>query len=309
MPLSAINAGVVDHVLGSNAIGQAIGRLARFPESFARGADSVRDFPPAALQKIFNVLLVAKNVDFSDYKPTTIRRRILRRMAIRHVHQMEDYGVLVQTEAEEADRLFHDLLINVTGFFRDAQVFRALEKQILPRLIAEKGGAGELRAWVPGCATGQEVYSVAICVVETLARLKATMSVQIFGTDVSETAIAQARLGLYPAASVRDMPAGLKKRYFSRKNGSVQIDRSIRDLCTFARQNLATDPPFSRLDLVSCRNVLIYFGPNLQRKCLPLFYYALNPMDSLSSADRRPLETSPTSFPSWTRKTRSIARR
>jgi two-component system, chemotaxis family, CheB/CheR fusion protein len=279
MPMNAVNAGVIDHVQSAAEIGNALSRLALAPE-MARpkpdGIEAGRDIPATALQKIFRVLRASENVDFSDYKPTTIKRRILRRMALRRIRGIDQYGLLVQRDPREAASLFQDLLINVTGFFRDTKAFHALEKMVLPRLIAEKGGEGELRIWVPGCATGQEVYSIAICVLDSLARSKATMGVQLFGTDLSEKAIAYARAGVYPAASMRDVSAAHRRRYFTRKNGSFVVSRTIRDLCTFARQNLVSDPPFSRLDLISCRNLLIYFGPNLQGQCLPLFYYALN---------------------------------
>ena len=196
---------------------------------------------------------------------------------MRRIKNLDKYADLLEQDGKEVDDLFKDMLINVTGFFRDKLLFQALTRQILPKLIEEKKETGELRVWIPGCATGEEVYSIGICVQEALSRLKAKMNVQIFGTDLSEAAVSKARTGIFSANAVREIPPEKLRRYFVRKNGSYQISRAIRDLCTFARQNLCEDPPFSRLDLISCRNVLIYLSPSLQRRCVPLFYYALNP--------------------------------
>ena len=285
MPQSAIASGAADHVLAPAGIAHHLDRLARHPKFEratveAAGRETGRYATP--LEKIFEILRGAKRVDFSGYKHTTIQRRIARRMALRRVKTLDHYADLLGHDAKEVDDLFKDMLISVTGFFRDKPVFQALAKHVLPRLIEEKKKAGELRVWIPGCATGEEVYSIGICVHEALARTKAKISAQIFGTDLSEAAVGAARAGVFSANAVREVPAARLRRYFVRKNGGWQISRAIRDLCTFALQNLCEDPPFSRLDLISCRNVLIYLSPALQRRCIPLFYYALNPRGFLA---------------------------
>src|SRR5262249_22225325 len=172
---------------------------------------------------------------------------------------------------------FNDLLINVTRFFRDERPFKALGKKIIPALIKSKGRKGELRVWVPGCATGEEVYSLAICILESLGSAAPTMRVQVFGTDLSEAAIDRARIGNYSSAIEKDFSPQRLQLFFKKLDTTYQINRTVRDLCTFARQNITADPPFSRLDLISCRNVLIYLGPQLQKRALPVFHYALNP--------------------------------
>src|SRR5438132_1708863 len=173
---------------------------------------------------------------------------------------------------------FDDLLISVTRFFRDEALFRALKKRFLPALLKNKSNdrQPELRAWVPGCASGEEVYSLAICILETLGRGPSKIRIQIFGTDLSESVIEHARLGIYSSAIEKDVSPARLKRFFVKRDGTYQIHRNVRDICTFARQNITADPPFSRLDLISCRNVLIYLSPELHKRCIPQFHYALN---------------------------------
>ena len=185
---------------------------------------------------------------------------------------------LLRKDSTEVELLFNDLLINVTGFFRDPASFSALQKKVLSRIINTKMPHGDIRVWVPGCATGEEVYSIAIAIVEALGRRVGAMRVQIFGTDLSEQIVSRARAGVYLGSIVKDISASRLRRYFTKTpNGTYQISRTIRDLCTFACQNVCEDPPFSHIDLISCRNVLIYLGPHLQQKCMPIFHYALNP--------------------------------
>jgi len=180
---------------------------------------------------------------------------------------------------KEIEALFDDLLINVTRFFRDEAVFRALKKRFLPALLKNKSKdrQPELRAWVPGCASGEEVYSLAISILETLGSKPSKMRIQIFGTDLSESVIEHARLGIYSSAIEKDVSPARLKRFFVKRDGTYQIHRNVRDICTFARQNITADPPFSRLDLISCRNVLIYLSADLHKRCIPQFHYALNP--------------------------------
>src|SRR6266567_2185067 len=217
-------------------------------------------------------------VDFSAYKESTLIRRIQRRMALHRIEKISQYARFLRDNKKEIEALFGDLLINVTRFFRDEVLFRALKKRFLPALLKNKSKdrQPELRAWVPGCATGEEVYSLAISILETLGRRPSKMRIQIFGTDLSESVIENARLGIYSSAIEKDVSPARLKRFFVKRDGAYQIHRNVRDICTFARQNIAADPPFSRLDLISCRNVLIYLSPELHKRCIPQFHYALN---------------------------------
>src|SRR5438046_5430966 len=218
-------------------------------------------------------------VGLSGYKETTLIRRVNRRMALHRIEKLSQYARYLRNNKKEIEALFDDLLINVTRFFRDEALFRALKKRFLPTLLRnkKKERQRELRVWVPGCATGEEVYSLAICILEVLGNQLSKIRVQIFGTDLSESVIEHARAGIYPSAIEKDVPRARLNRFFIKRDGSYQIHRSVRDICTFARQNIAADPPFSRLDLISCRNVLIYLSPELHKRCIPQFHYALNP--------------------------------
>jgi len=281
MPRSAIEAGCVDAVLTPEALAKELGLIARHPFVRPRRARAPKEqFPESidALGKIFFLLKQSFGVDFSLYKHTTLRRRISRRMVLQRIERVDDYVTLLRSNPEELEALFNDLLINVTGFFRDRHVYATLKKKVVPKIIKAKNGQGELRVWVPGCATGEEVYSLAICLKEEVSQSAPNIKLQIFGTDLSEMAIARARTGIFPVSILKDVSPERLRRFFSRVKGDdYQINRAIRDMCTFARQNICEDPPFSRLDLISCRNVLIYLGPELQKKCMPIFHYALNP--------------------------------
>src|SRR5207237_8649964 len=204
--------------------------------------------------------------------------RIQRRMALHRNEKMSQYARFLRENKKEIQALFDDLLINVTRFFRDEGVFNSL-KRFLPSLLKSKrkDRQPELRAWVPGCATGEEVYSLAISILETLGSKPSKMRIQIFGTDLSESVIEHARLGIYSSAIEKDVSAARLKRFFVKRDGTYQIHRNVPDICTFARQNITADPPFSRLDLISCRNVLIYLSAELHKRCIPQFHYALNP--------------------------------
>src|SRR5260370_11274298 len=218
-------------------------------------------------------------VDFNAYKQSTLIRRVQRRMALHRLESLSQYARYLRNNKKEIEALFDDLLINVARFFRDDALFRALKKCFLPALLKDKrkDRQRELRVWVPGCATGEEVYSLAICILEVLGNQLSKIRVQIFGTDLSESVIEHARAGIYPGAIEKDVSKARLNRFFVKRDGSYQIHRNVRDICTFARQNITADPPFSRLDLISCRNVLIYLSPQLHKRCIPQFHYALNP--------------------------------
>ncbi len=284
MPRSAIRAGFVDLVLTPREIAREIERISnhpyiRRPLSDPEGIEKAAYKQADDLGRIFLSLKKQMGVDFSAYKESTLIRRIQRRMALHRIDKMSQYARFMRDNKREIEALFDDLLINVTRFFRDEALFRALKKRFLPALLRNKSKdrQPELRAWVPGCATGEEVYSLAICILETLGRGPSKIRIQIFGTDLSESVIEHARLGIYSSAIEKDVSLARLKRFFVKRDGTYQIHRNVRDICTFARQNITADPPFSRLDLISCRNVLIYLSSELHKRCIPQFHYALNP--------------------------------
>src|SRR3989440_8834448 len=284
MPRSAIRSGFVDLVLSPDAIARELGRIAEHPYIRRPLADAEQVEKEAYRQaddlgRVFLSLKKQMGVDFSGYKETTLIRRVNRRMALHRIEKLSQYARYLRNNKKEIEALFNDLLINVTRFFRDEALFRALKKRFLPTLLRnkKKERQRELRVWVPGCATGEEVYSLAICILEVLGNQLSKIRVQIFGTDLSESVIEHARAGIYPGAIEKDVPRARLNRFFVKRDGSYQIHRSVRDICTFARQNLTADPPFSRLDLISCRNVLIYLSSELHKRCIPQFHYALNP--------------------------------
>lgn len=277
MPRSAIAAGCVDFVLTPQGIAGELIRLCKHPYlNRPRPAETAqegeRDF-----DEIFSMLRTATGVDFSYYKPGTIRRRTFRRMAVQELATPEQYVQYLRAHREELDLLFQDLLINVTGFFREAPTFNAIRSQLLPAMLKGRAPDDPFRVWVPGCSTGEEAYSVAMCVLEYTREANMEVPVQIFGTDLSEAALQKARAGLYPDSISTDVSAERLRRFFIRADGGYQIARFVRDVCVFARQNVTKDPPFSKLDLITCRNVLIYLGPVLQGKVMRLFHYALKP--------------------------------
>ena len=278
MPNSAVAAGCVDFVLPPGRIAQELVTLTGRPAgeevpllpatSRARGEER-------AYEEILALLRQRTGVDFTHYKRPTLDRRIQRRMGLRKLEKLRQYADYLRTHPAEVLELFNDILIHVTGFFRDKAVFARLKKKILPRLLKGRGSDDALRVWVPGCSSGEEVYSLAIALAEFLAERRAPFPAQFFGTDINLQALDRARAGFYPASIAADVPAERLRRYFVRSDGGYRVSKSIREMCVFARQNLAVDPPFSNLDLISCRNVLIYLGAPLQQKVFPVFHYAL----------------------------------
>jgi two-component system, chemotaxis family, CheB/CheR fusion protein len=283
MPYSAIETGCVDFVLPPALIATELVRLAAHPylRPVASGhtggeheivAESSEDLN---LRRVFRRLRSSHGVDFTRYKPATLRRRLARRMALQKIDDLNDYVGLLESDPTEAASLYQDFLIRVTGFFRDPDVFKALTEDIFPYLCAERSRKEPIRIWVPGCATGEEVYSIAIALVEFLGEQTTPIGIQIFGTDVSESAIEKARAGLYLESIAEEVSAERLNRFFTKENAHYCIARNIRDLCVFARQDVTRDPPFSRLDLVSCRNLLIYLGAASQQRVMQVFHYAL----------------------------------
>ena len=276
MPQSAISAGVVDYALPPERIAQELIRIQHQPPE-RKPSSNTFDGKDRLMKDVFRLLKSYSKVDFVDYKVATIRRRILRRMAIHHITELRDYVKLLQRNPQEVEALYRDVLINVTSFFRNPDVFVGLHEIVYPKILADRSPGEPVRVWVPGCSTGEETYSHAISLVETLSELQVEGSVQIFGTDLSESAIQRARTGVYKENIANEISEVRLRRFFHKIPGGYQISKSIRDMCVFARQNVFSDPPFSRMDLISCRNVLIYLSPVLQKKVIPIFHYALKP--------------------------------
>ena len=278
MPASAIASGSVDLVLPPEGIAEELARIADHP--YVSGGielEAVGDTLEAQMGQLFSMLRRTTRVDFSEYKPPTIGRRVARRMALHKIEQLADYIALLQRDPGEISALYQDLLINVTNFFRDPEAFEALKVVYLELLRRREDSTLPIRIWVPGCSTGEETYSHAIALMEVLGDERLEVPVQIFGTDLSEPAIQRARSGMYRETIHADVTPIRLRRFFHRVDSGYQVSKSIRDLCIFSIQNVFSDPPFSRIDLVSCRNVMIYLSQALQRRVIPVFHYALNP--------------------------------
>jgi two-component system CheB/CheR fusion protein len=277
MPRSAIAAGVVDFILPPEGIAQELAEISRHPYVAPRVVKPPpAQLPEDALYKIFIMLRSAFGVDFTYYKHTTIRRRIMRRMVLHKIEGLDKYIKFLQSNPAELNALYQDVLITVTNFFRDAEEFEALKKQTFPNIIKNRAPDAPIRVWVPGCSTGEEAYSIAISWVEFLTEAATSTPIQIFATDVNDKAIERARVGVYPESIATDVSPERLRRFFVKVDGGYQINKSVRDMCIFARQDVTKDPPFSKMDLISCRNVLIYLGPVLQKRVIPLFHYALS---------------------------------
>jgi len=289
MPRHAIETGCVDFVLRPNEIAAEIVRLSgQFGTRDSRvgpGAEGTSDAAiqgeEALLRRMFQRLRSAHGVDFTHYKRTTIKRRLERRMALRRIESLNEYMARIDSDANELAELYRDLLIRVTEFFRDPDSFDALGRFVFPAVCDARPATQAVRIWVPGCATGEEVYSVAIALLEYLGERQPRPRIQIFGTDVSEEALQKARAGVYDANALHAVSAERRQRFFTSYNNDYRIAKEVRDLCLFARQDVTRDPPFSRLDLISCRNLLIYLDEVAQRGVLRAFHYALHPQGIL----------------------------
>ncbi len=275
MPQSVVDAGLADYCLSAAEIGDELMRLSAHPLVARRRPQ--RTYPPEVLDKIFDRLRRSFGVDFTSYKLATIERRLERRMALLKVERGEDYLAQLDADPAELGILYGDLLIGVTAFFRDQEPFEALRKVVFPRLFDGRSTDVPIRLWVPGCASGEEAYSLAMCLLEYLDGRPAGHKVQVFGTDLDDAALARARQGVYPYGIDLDISAARLQRFFTRQENGYRVSQQLRDMVLFAHHNLGKDPPFSRLDLISCRNVLIYMQPPLQKRVLRVFHYALNP--------------------------------
>jgi two-component system, chemotaxis family, CheB/CheR fusion protein len=281
MPRSAIAAGYVDFVLPPEAIAKELARIGRHPYiARVKPERVVPKSEPLAedqLAKAFVWLRSATGVDFNHYKRATIVRRVRRRMVVHNMESLSDYIRHLQGNREELDALYHDILIAVTSFFREPEGFETLKKQILPQLMVNRPPEASLRMWVPACSTGEEAYSIAICAAEFLRGIKSAARLQIFATDINEGALEKARLGRYTPSDVSGVDADRLRQFFMPVEDGYQIIKSIREACIFAKQNVTKDAPFSRLDLISCRNLLIYLDGIAQKKLMQTFHYALRP--------------------------------
>ena len=280
MPHSAMEAGVVDFILPPEKIPQKLLEITRITNGHAVDEENMPQQDEDVFKQILSLLRIRKGTDFTYYKQSTIRRRILRRMAINKTEEPVAYLKYLRDKKPEQDLLYQDLLIPVTEFFRDTKIFDNLCKSVFPLIVKNKKEGEPIRVWVAGCSTGEEAYSIAICLKELLGDRFSPdgyQRVQIFATDISEPAIIKARTGIYSKRNIKGLSEEHLKEYFTKNNGDYQAKKSIRDICVFAQHNFLKDPAFSKMDFISCRNVLIYMEPYLQKKALTTFHYSLNP--------------------------------
>ncbi|MDD5064259.1 MAG: chemotaxis protein CheB [Phycisphaerae bacterium] len=277
MPRSAIDTGLVDLVLPVERMGDELMKYSQHP--YVEGGQVRTDKKSLGdyMRKIFFLIRSKAGHDFSNYKQNTILRRTERRMALHHINQISEYVHYLEQKPDEIIALHKDMLITVTNFFRDAGAFEILERKVLPELLKSKPDEGAVRVWVAGCGTGEEAYSIAILLAETMAKLKKQLEVQVFATDLDSEGIEHARIGVYPESIAADISAERLLRFFVKEDTGYKVKKQIREMVVFAAHDLIKDPPFSKLDLVTCRNVLIYMDALLQRKILRLFDYTLNP--------------------------------
>ena len=278
MPRSAILTGSVDHVLPVEEMPAELGRYLQHPylKTPSRTVSTTKQFE-SFVDKILLLIRTTTRHDFTGYKQTTIRRRMERRMALHKLTRINDYYRYLQENPAEVQALFQDLLITVTNFFRDPEAFKILSDKVIPEIMARKETGGAVRVWVPGCATGEEAISLAILLAEARERMGKAVTIQVFATDIDPEAIARARQTEYPESIAADVSPERLKLFFIKKDHAYKLKQEIREMVVFAVQNLISDPPFSKLDLISCRNVLIYLGAELQKKIIPLFHFVLNP--------------------------------
>jgi two-component system CheB/CheR fusion protein len=278
MPNTAVASGYVDFILTPQQIAQELANLSHHPyvnhpvpvklsEAIPEGTDN--------LSTVFHLLRAATGVDFNHYKQNTLKRRIQRRMILYRMEKLEDYVRYLQSNPAEVTALYQDVLITVTDFFRDTEAFEALKTKVFPIITQDRKSDSPIRIWVAGCSTGEEAYSIIICLLEFLAEQRINIPIQIFATDINEVAIEKARIGIYKHNQIGNISPERLQRFFVQVDEGYQISKLVRESCVFARQNLISDPPFSRLDLITCRNVLIYLASSVQKKLIPIFHYGL----------------------------------
>ena len=272
MPNAAIRAGGADLVLPPHEIAHQLSAIVQRPRAFI--IDDQDETPPSTIRGIIRQIATHTGMDFSNYKDATISRQILRRMAAMQVPSLDAYGEYIAKNRKELSELATNFLICVTSFFRDPDSFVAVRRS-LREVLKTKQPGDEIRVWIPGCATGEEVYTVAIIIAEELGEYRDKYRIQLFATDINSDSVATARAGIYPEAALSELDSTLIARYFSAQDGMYRIDQSLREMTLFARQDLVQDPPFVRLDMISCRNLLIYFKADLQERVMKIFHYSL----------------------------------
>lgn len=288
MPHAAIATGCVDQVLSPEAIAVELGRIGHLAPP---GQSSSDDHGP--LRRVLAAMHKQSGVDFARYKHTTILRRVQRRLFAKRLSTLREYADLLEQDESERTALCEDVLIHVTSFFRDPDVFEALKTHVFPHLLQGRAPNAPIRVWVPGCSTGEEAYSIAICLLEFMSDAGVELPLKVFGTDVSLGAIDRARTARYPETIEADVSPGRLQRFFFRAEAGFQIRKDVRDLCVFAKQDATRDPPFSGMDIVSCRNLMIYLGPALQERILPIFHYALKTPGFLVLGNTETIRSSP----------------
>lgn len=279
MPHNAVATGCVDFILPPAEIARELARIGRHPYTLRADipvAAESHGQPAQEFRELFGLLEQGTDIDFSVYRRSTIERRVRRRQALHNTESLEHYLKYLHENPAEVQALQQDLLIKVTQFFRDPEVFDALKSQVIPQLLKKRSAKEALRLWIPGCATGEEAYSLAICMLESLDLTKNHVPIRVFASDINPASIERARAGVYPENITADVTPERLERFFVRTHNRYRIKKDIRDLCIFAVQNLIADPPYSHLDLISCRNVLIYMG-SIQKSIISLFHYALKP--------------------------------
>ncbi len=278
MMRSAVRSGTVDFVLPLEQIPSKLVDYFRHLTDVdgRKGPDGVRHEATDHLAQICALLRTRTGHDFSGYKDKTVARRVQRRMQVLQIDEVPDFIERLRKDPQELDALLQDLLIGVTNFFRDPQAFEVLEREVIPKLFEGKGPEDSIRIWVPGCSTGEEAYSIAILLREHMPKEQSAPKLQIFASDIDEQSLQIARIGRYPSTIAKDVPPARLERYFVREDGTYRIASDLREICLFSSHNLLRDAPFSKLDLIACRNLLIYLTPELQNRLIPLFHYALN---------------------------------
>lgn len=276
MPRSALATGLADVVCPPDSMASRILEYIQSPSSFISHSDQDDDLPDAGeLATIFKLFRNQYGIDFSMYKPTTIVRRIERRVKLSRCSSLAEYSKLVEGDSRELDVLYRDLLVEVTQFFRDLEAFQHLRNTIMPQLVERAAESGEMRIWIPGCATGEEAYSLAMLATECIERQNANIDLKLFASDVHQTSMETASSGVYSSTSVSRMPIEYRDKFFTRIGDLYHISTELRQKVIFAPHDITKDPPFTRIDLISCRNVLIYFNQDVQKRVLSLFHFGL----------------------------------
>jgi len=313
MPHSAIASGAVDFILSPKDIALELARLSKHPllktSGVKNGEEDLIDNNNPDLKTILDLLHKATGVDFTAYKMNTIKRRIIRRMFLYKITQLKAYAKLLAQKKEEVDILYQDLLINVTSFFRDTDTHKYLKETLFPKLLHRKKTGEHLRLWVAACATGEEAYSIAMMLIEIQENKLTTIPVQIFATDLSERAINKARIGNYTKQDLETVSPKRIQRFFTKTNDGYSVNKTLRDMCIFAPHNILNDPPFSRLDFISCCNLFIYFDIPAQKKAINTFHYALNEHGFLMLGKSENISQSTNLFTAFNKKYKLFSRK